>query len=81
MNKARGRGLAFPLGVARGGGLLERGLGGLELAVELQERAVLELGCDSLSFSLFWWWFLFEEREGKRESESFFSPKKKLEKN
>jgi hypothetical protein len=37
------------LGVARGGGLLESGLGLLELPVELEQRAVLELGCVSIS--------------------------------
>lgn len=36
------------LGVARGGGLLEGGLGLLELPVELEQRAVLELGCVSI---------------------------------
>jgi len=36
---------SFSLGVARGGGFLEGGLGLLELPVELEQRAVLELGC------------------------------------
>jgi hypothetical protein len=63
VNEARRARLPLALGVARGGGLLEGGLGGLELPVELEQRAVLELG---------WWEFFctMMERKSIEEKES-----------